>query len=83
MKLVLNNHKPLIGQLQHSVYTVNEKEYKRLLKIYGPTSWIQRDYSNVQPNPFSISGYGWIVTGNGYEKETVYIRELTYNKKFL
>lgn len=71
------------GQLQHSVYTVNEKEYKRFLKIYGPTTMIKREYKEVKPQPFIISGFGWVVNGNGYEKQTVYIRELTFNVEYV
>lgn len=64
----------------HVVYTLSETEYKRFIKIYGPTSWIELDYTAGKHESFRITGYGWKIKGETpKQRDTYYIREITFN----
>lgn len=84
MKLVLNYYKPITCKWQHFICTLNKKETKEFTTLYGPPKKIIREYRKSIPNPYKITGMGWIKRNNdGCAKEEVYIIQTTFREELI
>ena len=78
MKEILNYHEPLTGKLLRSYFSVNEKEFSELKKVYGQPYNLMADFPDVKPSPFRITGEGWaFILPNGYVKNQMILRKAT------
>ncbi len=79
MRLILNYYHKFTYKLQHSIFVLNESEFKEFQKQYGDPVNIRREYPENKPNPERITGEGWVLK-NGYAKEDIFLRKNTYKQ---